>query len=474
VISTSKVKVLGLLALPVMALAVAVMVFSWGHSTTSQADAIAGVDFSIEVPEAFTAGCDTTGGDITCDVPANQAFTVNAYLDDISGLPNAAYEGMAVTIAYSGVITSNGQLAMDWPECVFGAPATGGDFENYGCAIGISAPASTYTDLMVHGSFQCGDAGTSGTVFSRNTTSDTSLLDDKGGSAVTDDGSDVITVNCEPPPPTDTPLPTPTPAPVPPVQKLPALQNEFLERQGEKIPPQTCLLGQDAGELAETVAFWAPEADPKDPEALQELGAFEFEVHYDADKICVQIVPVELSPDQICIVEDSTNSQLEGVARAGCVTAGKANPMTTPEEGGVPFVLANIIVSPQPDVYSQAKPNQDNGVVVQLNNVGCELADLQGHPIPIFSCEDADITFRYLEGDVTADCAVDVLDTQSIAFRWGAEKGSLIYADFMNLEPSGAQADDDIDIKDLQFVFGRYGSTCEEPHPPQDPVNPKG
>ncbi len=60
----------------------------------------------------------------------------------------------------------------------------------------------------------------------------------------------------------------------------------------------------------------------------------------------------------------------------------------------------------------------------------------------------------------------------AIAFRWGVAKGSLIYNDFMNLEPSGPQQDDDIDINDLQFVFGRFGSTCGDPHPPQLPVNP--
>ena len=129
---------------------------------------------------------------------------------------------------------------------------------------------------------------------------------------------------------------------------------------------------------------------------------------------------------------------------------------------------------PQPEVYSQVKPNQDNGAVVQINNVGCELADLQGHPIKVLSCEDADVTIRYLEGDVEPDCRVDVLDQQGIAFRWGAEKASLIYNDRYNLEPSGAQADNDIDIKDQQFVYGRFGSTCAAPHPPQDPLNPKG
>ncbi len=173
-------------------------------------------------------------------------------------------------------------------------------------------------------------------------------------------------------------------------------------------------------------------------------------------------------PASVCVVEDSnTKPQLEGVARIGCITVGKGHDIddTAP--------LAAVLVYPQPDVYSQAKPNQDNGVVVQINNVGCDLSDEQGEAIPIFSCDDADITFRYLEGDVIPDCDIGAADAQAIAFRWGSEVGSLVYKDFMNLEPSGTQADRDIDINDLQFVFGRFGSSCADPHPPQDPVNPK-
>jgi len=72
-----------------------------------------------------------------------------------------------------------------------------------------------------------------------------------------------------------------------------------------------------------------------------------------------------------------------------------------------------------------------------------------------------------------ADCTVNGLDTQAVAFRWGAAKGHQFYSDFMNVEPSGSQADSDIDINDLQFVFGRFGSSCASPHPAQAPVNPK-
>ncbi|MCH8066606.1 MAG: hypothetical protein IIC90_12405 [Chloroflexi bacterium] len=289
---------------------------------------------------------------------------------------------------------------------------------------------------------------------------------------------DKLLVNCVPPP---TATPTSTPPPIPKMSKLPALQNVFLTRQNGKIPPASCGAGTNVGGLSEVLSQGIVSADPKgQPGDFQQLAAFEFEVHYDATKVCVDLTEGAewTAAGAICFIEDSVSKpQLEGVARIGCLTPGKS----TGDPEGEFFheaiddgaALAQIDVRPQPDVYSQAKPNQDNGVVVQINNVDCDLSDEQGHAIPIFSCDDADITFRYLEGDVDADCDVDADDAQAIAFRWGSEKGSLVYKDFMNLEPSGTQSDNDIDINDLQFVFGRFGSDCDDPHPDQDPVNPK-
>jgi len=261
-----------------------------------------------------------------------------------------------------------------------------------------------------------------------------------------------------------------TPAPFPHMAKLPVLQNVWLTRQGANIPPPDCLAGTDIGRLSEGLSQAITSPDPDDPSVDQQIGAFEFEVHYDATKVCVGITSggAWSAAGAVCVIEDSESQpQLEGVARIGCVTTGKGL--------GIDELapLAQVDVYPQPDIYSQAKPNQDNGVVVQINNVDCDLSDEQGHAIPIFSCDDADITVRYLEGDVDADCDVDAFDASAIAMRWGAEKGSLAYNDFMNLEPAGTQADDDIDVNDLQFVFGRFGSTCDDPHPSQDPVNPK-
>jgi hypothetical protein len=256
--------------------------------------------------------------------------------------------------------------------------------------------------------------------------------------------------------------------------KVPALQNIFMTRQGAKIPPQTCLGGTNGTQIGEHLNVPILEApDPKDPSELQQLGAFEFEVRYDPRLVCIVIQPGSAAGTMICTIQDSeTMPTLEGIARIGCVTVGKDNfPDTTTPAGRH---LATLIVRPQPDMYSTARPNQDNGITAQLLDQGCELADLQGHQIALDGCEDADVTIRYLEGDVDADCSVDVFDTQNVAFRWGATKGALLYNNFMDLEPSNqVNGDGDIDINDLQFVYGRYASTCANPWPAQLPINPK-
>jgi hypothetical protein len=55
-----------------------------------------------------------------------------------------------------------------------------------------------------------------------------------------------------------------------------------------------------------------------------------------------------------------------------------------------------------------------------------------------------------------------------LAFRYGSFFGNLVYNRFFDLEPNIAP-DFDIDIKDLQTVFGRNGSMCSSPIPTQNP-----
>jgi hypothetical protein len=71
---------------------------------------------------------------------------------------------------------------------------------------------------------------------------------------------------------------------------------------------------------------------------------------------------------------------------------------------------------------------------------------------------------RALEGDINQDCRVDITDEQLISIHYGTVFGSLLYVGFFDLEPAPS-GDFDIDIKDLQFVFGRDHANCLTPQP---------
>ncbi len=220
--------------------------------------------------------------------------------------------------------------------------------------------------------------------------------------------------------------------------------------------------------------------NPKD-NSPQHIGSFEFEVRYDAKYVTVEVGPGEiftLGDCEVVVCDTSPPPDAhcnsftgEGYLQFACVTKGK--PINAAHGPGT---LAIVNVRPTADVYKLLIPNQENGIVTQLINQDCQLSDLQGHPIETDLCENAAVTIRYLEGDVHSDCMIDVLDQQQIAFRWGAQLGNLLYNARYDLEPSFPKADGDIDAKDLQFVYGRHGdpaSTCKNPHPAQDPVDPQ-
>jgi hypothetical protein len=97
--------------------------------------------------------------------------------------------------------------------------------------------------------------------------------------------------------------------------------------------------------------------------------------------------------------------------------------------------------------------------------------DADGNLLPgglLVTCGDATITVRILEGDLNLDCQVNIIDEQLIALRYGAVFRNPFYEAWYDLEP--ALKDMNIDIKDIQKVFGRNGSTCQDPVPPQPPL----
>jgi hypothetical protein len=235
------------------------------------------------------------------------------------------------------------------------------------------------------------------------------------------------------------------------------------------------------------------------------LGAIEFQLKYD-HKMFQQpeIECTGLLEETGRVVAQVVSVVTENWSLLGCVTKGDdaTNPNPPSETGAdcdnqtdddgdlvvndgcpTPGVLApagavaTVTLTIQPDLFQRLRPTKDNGVIVDLLDENCEAADIFGMPWNssdttqgglLVDCGDASITIRMLEGDVDLDCEVDLTDDQQVAFRYGAFFGNLLYHKFFDLEPNIAP-DFDIDIKDLQTVFGRNGSTCANPIPDQNP-----
>jgi hypothetical protein len=214
--------------------------------------------------------------------------------------------------------------------------------------------------------------------------------------------------------------------------------------------------------------------DADDPDGL---GAYEFDLKFDNHLFDITVEDAGFLGSTGRSVDCSMTIIAENDIRFGCLSSGS---MPGPMGDGV---LAYVHVLPKPDLKNRLTPGQQNGVVGIILDEGCELADIYGDPLAdadgnllpgvlpgglVATCGDATITVRILEGDLNLDCQVNIVDEQLIAFRYGSVFGNAYYEAWYDLEP--ALKDMDIDIKDIQKVFGRNGSTCQDPVPPQPPL----
>jgi len=220
--------------------------------------------------------------------------------------------------------------------------------------------------------------------------------------------------------------------------------------------------------------------DPQIPLVIYELvsnpgndpdgvGAYEFQLKFNHKLFDIEIADASwLSNGGTRVVSCDMTIITENDIRWGCVSSG---PVPGQTDAGV---AAIITVYPEPDMYLRLTPGQENGVFGMLLDENCELADVYGDPLRLSTgdlapgivtgglvevCSDMGITIRILEGDLNLDCVVNVLDEQAIGFRYGATFGTLYYDPWYDLEPWNK--DYDIDIKDLQKVWGRQGSVCD-------------
>jgi hypothetical protein len=224
-------------------------------------------------------------------------------------------------------------------------------------------------------------------------------------------------------------------------------------------------------------------------------GSYEFQIKFDHKIFGVSIQDSNwLSNGGARSVQCAMSVVTENWILWGCVSTGPVPGNTA--DG----VIADITLLPESDLKYRLTPGNDNGIFRVILDENCEIADPLGHPLElpgwandgidndadtivdefgeglapgvvtgglVEECGDVAVTVRILEGDLNLDCAVDVLDEQGSAFRYGASSGMLLYDPWYDLEP--AVKDFDVDIKDLQKVFGRDGSTCQSPIPPQSP-----
>jgi hypothetical protein len=156
-LSRSKTLRVALFAVPMLAVAAAAIVLTFGLGSGEKAQADfphSGVDLSIGAP---ALSCDS-GGTSTCTADAGATVNVALNLNSIGTLPS--YDGYDSIITYTNISVVGTSLvatgAGNWPGCVFSASNfdTPGTMAA-GCGIGIGAASSTYTGAMYHIDFTC-------------------------------------------------------------------------------------------------------------------------------------------------------------------------------------------------------------------------------------------------------------------------------------------------------------------------------
>jgi len=232
------------------------------------------------------------------------------------------------------------------------------------------------------------------------------------------------------------------------------------------------------------------------------LGGFSFDIHY--DPTVWQQPTIDLTPAVVLFASSGRllncgiTIPLNGVIRVACASTGTLG--VGPIFSG-PQVLAHVTLTPQDVLVEAIRPNKENGAVAVVkddqvtvtNSCGQPLNDGTIQPLPGQpECQgvllpgvgpggvltgnpnggQTTATIRRLEADLNKDCTVDVLDMQAEALRFGTSQGSLLYGEWYDVDSPLQRGNGEIDINDVQFVYGRFGSTCQISVPPQGPQPP--
>ena len=204
------------------------------------------------------------------------------------------------------------------------------------------------------------------------------------------------------------------------------------------------------------------------------LGSWEEQLRFDHNA-----VQAEPTPDNAWlesggrIASCSVTTINENTLSTGCTTTDDPNvPGIQPGPNGDGLIQHIGLIPRTNDLKGsgQIRPSRGNGITTNIVTDRCQAATLLGNAFPgtvsdgvIADCEGPQIHLRALEGDLDLDCDVDITDEQSIAFRLDAVPGKQTYDAWYDIAPEAP--DGEIDILDLQSVFGRAYSTCQAPIP---------
>ncbi len=196
------------------------------------------------------------------------------------------------------------------------------------------------------------------------------------------------------------------------------------------------------------------------------LGEFDITYTYDPAIIELSAAPGPMlgstGRDVSCTPSHPATDQVRLECTSSGTAAGAAG------SGGLVSLTAHL----NPGIAMPANGAAGQLVVLNTTPATSSLHDVQGSIIPLERTGDLLVTVRALEGDVTADCVVDIFDAQTIVGRFDAVSGSPLYEAGFDVAPSSP--DGQINAADQTFVTDRLGSTCADPLPGQPPlaVNP--
>lgn len=226
------------------------------------------------------------------------------------------------------------------------------------------------------------------------------------------------------PTPTATSTPTATPSPTPSSTPTP-------------VPPGT---GVQIAPAVASANVGIPLTVNVDIANVSDLGSFEFTLTYNAALVAVKGITLGDFPSSSGRSFTPVGPVIDN--DAGNVTFAAFSLGSTPPGSSGSGTLAHV----------ELQPLAAGTTVLGLPSV--QVANVPGQPIPI-SIEDGVLNINACLGDFDNDGDVDIVDVQSIAYRWNRQCGEPLYDELYDLDN-----DCDVDILDVQQVAYRWGTTC--------------